>query len=210
MDIQNRVALVTGAGVGTGQAIAQRLAERGAAVALTDVSDDAETVRRIHAVGGRATFVAADLTATGGVQTVVDFVLDTFGGVDILVNNAGGIPYGAPGFPHVDPRDWNVVLDLNLRVPLLAIQLALPSLTARGGAVVNIASAAGLADEPYHSPEYGAAKAGLIRATTCLGALPDVRVNCVAPGWVATPRAMASLKPGEVPPRFPWRTCATR
>ena len=66
--------------------------------------------------------------------------------------------------------------------------------------MVNIASAAGLGDEPYHSPEYGAAKAGLIRATTCLGALPNVRVNCIAPGWVATPRAMASLKPGEEPP----------
>jgi NAD(P)-dependent dehydrogenase (short-subunit alcohol dehydrogenase family) len=66
--------------------------------------------------------------------------------------------------------------------------------------VVNIASAAGLGNEPYHSPEYDAAKAGLIRATTCLGALPDVRVNCVAPGWVATPRALASLKPGEERP----------
>jgi len=200
MDIQDRVALVTGAGTGTGQAISQRLAERGATVALTDVPGCAETSRRIHEAGGRAEFVATDLTTPDGVRTAVDFALDSFGGLDILVNNAGGIPYDTPGFPHRDPQDWSMVLDLNLRVPLLAIQLALPSLTARNGTVVNIGSTAGLDNEPYHSPEYGAAKAGLIRATTCLGALPGVRVNCVAPGWVATDRALASLNPGDDPP----------
>jgi NAD(P)-dependent dehydrogenase (short-subunit alcohol dehydrogenase family) len=200
MDIQNRIALVTGAGVGTGQAISQRLASRGAAVALTDVSGGGEVLRLIHAAGGRAAFVVADLTAPDGVQTAVDFALRTFGGLDILVNNAGGIPYDTPGFPHVDPQDWSMVLDLNLRVPLLAIQRALPALTARNGTVVNIGSMAGLDTGPYHSPEYGAAKAGLARATTCLSALPGVRVNCVAPGWVATDRAIASLSPGEEPP----------
>jgi len=197
MDIQDRIALVTGAGVGTGQAISQRLASRGAVVALTDVSGGGETLRRIQAAGGRAELVVADLTAPGGVQTAVDFALDTFGGLDILVNNAGGIPYETPGFPHVEPPDWTVVLDLNLRVPLLAIQLALPALRVRGGTVVNIGSMAGLDTGPYHSPEYGAAKAGLARATTCLGGLSGVRVNCVAPGWVATDRALASLSPGD-------------
>lgn len=200
MDIQDRIALVTGAGVGTGKAIGERLAAAGAAVALTDVTEAGDTLRAIRAAGGRAECTAADLTAPGGVRAAVDFAVDTFGGLDILVNNAGGIPYATPGFPHADPADWTRVLDLNLRAPLLALQCALPALADGGGVVVNIGSAAGVGAEPYHSPEYGAAKAGLMRATACLGALPDVRVNCVAPGWVATDRALASLEPGDAPP----------
>jgi NAD(P)-dependent dehydrogenase (short-subunit alcohol dehydrogenase family) len=201
MDIQNRIALVTGAGEGTGRAIGERLAAGGAAVALTDVASADQTLRSIHADGGRAEFVAADLTSPDGVRDAVDFAVDTFGGLDILVNNAGGIPYDTPGFPRGGASDWMRVLDLNLRVPLLAIQLALPALADGGGVVVNIGSTAGLGDAPYHSPEYGAAKAGLMRATACLGDLPGVRVNCVAPDWVATDRALASLAPGdETPP----------
>ena len=200
MDIQNRIALVTGAGVGTGRAIGERLAAGGAAVALTDVSEADETLQSIRAAGGRAEFAAADLTSPDGVRDAVDFAVDTFGGLDILVNNAGGIPYATPGFPHVAATDWARVLDLNLRVPLLAIQLALPALADGGGTVVNIGSTAGLGDEPYHSPEYGAAKAGLMRATACLRDLPGVRVNCVAPDWVATDRALASLAPGDDTP----------
>ena len=197
MELQDRVAVVTGAGVGTGRAIAQRLARGGAAVVVNDVADGAETLRAIRDAGGRAEFVAADLTSHDGVKAVVDFAVDTFGRLDILVNNAGGIPYDTPGFPRVDPADWGAVLDLNLRAPLLAIQLAL---AAGVGVVVNIGSTAGLGDQPYHSPEYGAAKAGLMRATACLGELPGVRVNCVAPDWVATDRALASLEPGAARP----------
>jgi NAD(P)-dependent dehydrogenase (short-subunit alcohol dehydrogenase family) len=200
MDIAERVAMVTGAGVGTGQAISIRLAELGAAVVLTDVSEAGTTLRRIRDAGGRAEFVSADLARPDGVRAAVDFAVSTFGGLDILVNNAGGIPYEAPGFPRVDLADWGRVLDLNLRTPLLALQLALPTLTASGGVVVNIASTAGVDTTPYHSPEYGAAKAGLVRATTCLAALPGVRVNCVAPGWVATDRALAALAPGDALP----------
>jgi NAD(P)-dependent dehydrogenase (short-subunit alcohol dehydrogenase family) len=197
MELQDRVAVVTGAGVGTGRAIAQRLARGGAVVVVNDVVDGADTLRTIRDAGGRAEFVAADLTSAEGVRAVVDFAVGTFGRLDILVNNAGGIPYDTPGFPRVGPADWGAVLDLNLRAPLLAIQLAL---AAGAGVVVNIGSTAGLGDQPYHSPEYGAAKAGLMRATACLGALPGVRVNCVAPDWVATDRALAALEPGATPP----------
>jgi NAD(P)-dependent dehydrogenase (short-subunit alcohol dehydrogenase family) len=88
------------------------------------------------------------------------------------------------------------VLDLNLRTPMLATQLALPALSATGGVVVNIASTAGLDHTPYEWPEYAAAKAGLIRFTTAMGDLPrraGVRVTCVVPDWIHTPRAQAEL-----------------
>jgi len=200
MEIDGRIALVTGAGVGTGRAIAERLSAEGAAVALVDVAGGDETLGRIQDSGGRAALTKADLTTDDGVRSAVDFALDTFGRLDILVNNAGGIPYETPGFPRVPASDWGRVLDLNLRAPLLATQLALPALRANGGTVVNIGSSAGVDEDPYHSPEYGAAKAGLIRATTSLADLPGVRVNCVAPGWVATERALAGLAPGDAPP----------
>jgi NAD(P)-dependent dehydrogenase (short-subunit alcohol dehydrogenase family) len=205
MNISDQVAVVTGAGVGTGRAIGERLAARGAAVALTDVDPErgAEALRTIRAGGGRAAFHAADLTDDRQVESVVDFAVDTFGGIDILVNNAGGGGHVPPHFPAAEPDRWGAILDLNLRAPLLATQLALASLASGGGTVVNIGSTAGLGDQPYRSAEYGAAKAGLMRATSCLAHLRDshgVRVNCVAPDWVATERALrevAALDPDE-------------
>lgn len=198
MDMSDQVAVVTGAGVGTGRAVGERLAAHGAAVALTDVdaAQGAETLRRIRAAGGRAGFHAADLTDDDDVRGVVDFAVDTFGGLDILVNNAGGGGHIPPRFPEAEPARWGAVLDLNLRVPLLAIQLALPHLARGGGTVVNIGSTAGLGNEAYRSAEYGAAKAGLMRATSCLAHLHErdgVRVNCVAPDWVETERARREL-----------------
>jgi NAD(P)-dependent dehydrogenase (short-subunit alcohol dehydrogenase family) len=86
-------------------------------------------------------------------------------------------------------------LELNLTGAMRATQLALePMRASGGGVVVNIASVAGLGHEPYRSPEYAAAKAGLIRFTTAAGELaPGVRMNCVVPGWIATDRAAAEL-----------------
>jgi 3-oxoacyl-[acyl-carrier protein] reductase len=98
--------LVTGAGVGTGQAISIRLAALGAAVVLTDASEAGTTLPRIRDAGGRAEYVPADLARPDGVRAAIDFAVSAFGGLDILVNNAGGIPYDAPGFPRVDPADW--------------------------------------------------------------------------------------------------------
>ena len=92
-----------------------------------------------------------------------------------------------PHFPEATPEQWGVWLDLNLRGPMLATQLAMRAMP-DGGAVVNIASMSGIEDDPYVSPEYGAAKAGLIRFTTALAEHGGVRVNCVVPGWIATER----------------------
>jgi len=106
-------------------------------------------------------------------------------------SNAGGIPYDAPGFPRADLADWGLVLDLNLRAPLLALQLALPALTASGGVVVNIASMAGLDTTPYHSPEYGAAKAGHRRLGTGQG---DRARTCLT-HWHVNPSSLRRTAP---------------
>jgi NAD(P)-dependent dehydrogenase (short-subunit alcohol dehydrogenase family) len=198
MEIQDRVAIVTGGGgAGTGRAIALRLAKAGAKVVVADVdaAGGAETVRQIDAAGGVAAFFRADVTREDDVRGMVSFSQETFGGLDVLVNNAGLTP--EPHFPDASVEHWSRYLDLNLRGPMLAIQYALEPMTRRGaGAVVNMASVAGFGFAPHSSPEYAAAKAGLIRLTATLAPLADranVRVNCIIPNWIGTDEVKAEI-----------------
>ena len=192
MEIAGRAALVTGAGIGTGRAIALALAEAGADVVVSDV--DAEGGARTAAdCGGR--FVPADLTQPEDVARLVEDAAPA-----ILVNNAGGGGHIPPHFPEATPAQWGATLDLNLRAPMLATQFALGPMRAAGaGAIVNVASTAGIESTPYASPEYGAAKAGLVRFTSALARVDGVRVNCVVPDWVATERVPAEERDTEPP-----------
>ena len=169
MQLDGRVAVVTGGGAETGRAIALRLAAAGALVVVADVDLAAaeQTVRAIEEQDGRAAAIAADVTDDGDVQRMIDFAGRDGGGPHVLVNNAGG--WGEANYLEATPAQWSATLDLNLRGPMLATQLALePMRAAGGGVVVNIASIAGIDTDAYASPEYGAAKAGLIRFTTAL------------------------------------------
>jgi NAD(P)-dependent dehydrogenase (short-subunit alcohol dehydrogenase family) len=204
MEIADRVALVTGGGGGgTGRAICLALASAGAEVVVADIDVDggAETVGRVESSGGRAAFVPADVTVEEDVRRMVSFAEETFGGLDILVNSAGLTP--APHFPSAPVEHWSRYLDVNLRGPMLAIHYALELMTRRGaGAIVNIASVAGLGSAPHSSPEYSAAKAGLIRLTATLATLGEqgVRVNCIVPNWIGTEevqREIAAMTPEE-------------
>jgi NAD(P)-dependent dehydrogenase (short-subunit alcohol dehydrogenase family) len=184
MKLEGGVAVVTGAAAGTGRAIARRLAGAGARVVIADVDDERgeATARELDVA-----YVHADMTDPDDVRTMVDRAVAE-GELRLLVNNAGGGGHVPPHFPEATPEQWGATLDLNLRGPMLATQLALRAMP-QGGAVVNIASMSGIEDEPYVSPEYGAAKAGLIRFTTSLAEHRGVRVSCVVPGWIATERA---------------------
>ena len=204
---------MTGAGAATGRTIALRLAGGGALVVVVDVDEAAAqaSVDAIEEQGGHAAALQADVTDDGDVQRMIEFAGRNGGGPHVLVNNAGG--RGAADYPEAAPAQWSATLDLNLRAAMLATQLALePMQAAGGGAVINIASTAGIGSEPYASPDYGAAKAGLIRFTTSLGDLRErmnVRANCIVPDWIATERGQAELaqmSPAEraaAPPQVP-------
>jgi NAD(P)-dependent dehydrogenase (short-subunit alcohol dehydrogenase family) len=142
--------------------------------------------------------VKADVRQAADVEHIVATAERLFSRLDILVNNAGGGGHIEPHFPEASPQQWGSTLDLNLRAAMLATQLVLEPMHAQGeGAVVNIASTAGLGFAPYHSPEYAAAKAGLIRFTSTVALVKErmgVRVNCVVPDWIATDRAVKELQ----------------
>jgi NAD(P)-dependent dehydrogenase (short-subunit alcohol dehydrogenase family) len=198
VDLRGKVAIVTGGAAGAGATMVSRLVDEGVAVVVADVDVAAgeAAVGAIGQRGGEASFVRADVRVAGDVEHMVAVAEARHGGVDILVNNAGGWGPTA-NFPRATPLQWGSVLDLNLRGPMLATQLVLEPMRRRGGgAVVNVASTAGLGLAPYESPEYGAAKAGLIRFTACLADAREetgVRVNCVVPDWIATERALGEL-----------------
>jgi NAD(P)-dependent dehydrogenase (short-subunit alcohol dehydrogenase family) len=191
VEVQGRVALVTGAGSGIGRATAFRLAHEGAAVVVDDIDEEGgqETVQEIKLVGGRAAFVRADVSNDADVRTMVTFAEETFGGLDILVNNAGIVI--SPSFPAAEPNRWGRVLDVNLRGVMLGTHYAIPAMGRRGGgSIVNISSGAGIGYQPRSDPEYAASKAGVVRFTAALAPLQgqmNIRVNCICPGWVGTP-----------------------
>ena len=199
MDIRDKVALVTGAGYGIGRGFALRLAEEGAQVVVNDIDDGRgrETVGSIEGNGGRAAFVHADVATEEGVEHMMSFAKETFGGLDILVNNAGSY-YDPPFFPEADPTDWRPILDIFLTAYMNVMQRAIDAMKTRGGgAIVNIASSAGVGFKPDNDwPDYAAAKAAVMRLTATLEPLKErvnVRVNCICPGWVATENVRAYL-----------------
>jgi NAD(P)-dependent dehydrogenase (short-subunit alcohol dehydrogenase family) len=210
VEIAGSVALVTGAGAGIGRATALRLAHEGAAVGVADVDDAGgqETAQGIGATGGRAAFVHADVGRESDVRDMVDFAIATFGGLDILVNNAGVV--AKPAFPDAELEQWMRVLDVNLRGVMLGTHYAIQAMRERGGAIVNIASLAGVGFGPHDAPDYAATKAGVARFSAALAPLHarlGIRVNCICPDWVDTPmsrRTRERMSPAEeaatVPP----------
>jgi NAD(P)-dependent dehydrogenase (short-subunit alcohol dehydrogenase family) len=187
------------------------LAHEGADVVVADidVQGGAQTIRHIHSGGGNAGFVRADMRVDDDVEAMVAFAEREFGRLDVLVNNAGWTD--PPYFPDGSPAHWGAILDLNLRGPMLATQLAIERMRDRGGCIVNISSVAGLGYMPHDSPEYAAAKAGLIRFTATLAPLRErmnIRVNCVIPHWIATEHVKATIaamppaERAEVPERL--------
>ena len=188
MKLSGKIAIVTGGGgPGIGRAVCRRLAREGCQVVVSDIDEPGglETVGRIVEVGGKANFVHAD----AGIQQDVRRLVSN--GVDILVNNASP-PYRPGG-----PFDYSdEILSVDLLGTMWATRFAVEVMKERGGgSIVNISSTSAIGHGWKHSgsPAYDVAKAGVLRLTTILApfVLPHgIRVNCIAPDWVATPEVL--------------------
>jgi len=189
MRIGGRVAVVTGAGQGLGEAIALRLASEGAAVMVNDLHHDSatRTAAQIRAGGGRVAVVAGSVTDETVVRDLVSRTVDEFGALHILVNNAGITRDKLLKDLTVD--DWDAVLNLNLRATFLCSKHATPFMVQqRWGRVINMSSRAHLGNKGQTN--YSASKAGVIGFSRSLAfelGKFGVTVNCIAPGIIATP-----------------------
>jgi len=200
--VQDRVAVVTGASQGLGRAIAERLAQEGAAVALGDVDEAglARTAESIRASGARVVGVAGDLTEEEPARRLIETAVERFGRIDILVNNVGGSRNAKIWEMKVE--DWDFVLRLNLRSTFLCTRAAVPHMMRqRSGKIVCLSSGAreGTPWTAYYEggAAYSAAKAGVhgfIRDVALELAEHGVTVNAVAPGPIDTERAGSNLR----------------
>jgi len=189
-DLSGRVAVVTGGGRGIGRAITLGMAAAGATVVpsartAAEVESVADEAREL---GVDARGIPADVTDGGAVERLVEETVETFGSLDVLVNNAGFNPGDALGDPtEVEADAVDGVLDVNLRGAFRTLRAAGPHLREAEGSVVNVASVAGEVGLPRQHP-YVASKHGLVGVTksAALDWAPAVRVNAVAPGYVAT------------------------
>ena len=187
--LENKIALVTGAARGIGQAIALQLAADGADLALCDVKAEwlADTLSKVNALGRRAEGYAMDVANAAAVGEAVAKVLADFGRIDVLVNNAGITRDTL--LIRMTEEDWDAVLDINLKGAFLTTKAVVKSMMKqRSGAIVNIASVVGIMGNPGQA-NYTASKAGLIALTKTTAkemGSRNIRVNAVAPGFIHT------------------------
>jgi NAD(P)-dependent dehydrogenase (short-subunit alcohol dehydrogenase family) len=186
-----KVALVTGAGSGIGEAISTALAAGGAKVVLADVNPQAaeSVVEAIGKAGGTAAAVKANVSDAAEVEAMVKFAVDTYGGLNLAVNNAG---IGGESNPtgSYSLESWHQVIDINLNGVFYSLRYEIPAmLNSGGGSIVNIASIMGTVGTA-NSSAYVAAKHGVVGLTKAAAleyATQGIRINSVGPGFISTP-----------------------
>ena len=186
LELSGRVALVTGAASGLGRAVALKLAEMGAMLAVNDLPDNRATEEVVEIVknqGGQVIAVPFDVTQGSSIKAGVKIVGDTWGKVDILVNNAG--IFRNRMFLRTSEEDWDAVMDVNLRGAYLCAKFVLPLMLPQNwGRIINMASVAGIMGN-MGAVSYSASKGGLIAFTRSLAGeigSRNITVNAIAPG----------------------------
>lgn len=195
--VENRIAIVTGAGSGIGAASALRLAEEGAQVICADINSDAaaQTAREVTSAGFSAQGYAIDISDSAACDSLVSHAVAEYGAIDILVNNAG---VNLPGvFHEVSNETIDRTLDVNVKGAMYLTRAALPHMLKNSrGSIVNMSSVNGLVSEPYLSV-YSASKGAIVMFTRGIAldyAKTGIRCNAICPGWVDTPINHAHAK----------------
>ncbi|MGH7934461.1 MAG: SDR family NAD(P)-dependent oxidoreductase [Candidatus Binataceae bacterium] len=190
MRLKDKVALVSGAASGIGEAVARTFAREGAAVVIADLNEEGghRVVEEIRQAGGTVDFIRTNIGRPASADAMIKFTTDKFGRLDVLHNNAVGTAFGRIGA--LTPEQWQKAIDLGLTCywycTRKAIEVMLPQ---GGGVIVNTASVSGLAAD-YGIGSYNVVKTGVIALTRSVAieyARKGIRCNCVCPGPIATP-----------------------
>jgi NAD(P)-dependent dehydrogenase (short-subunit alcohol dehydrogenase family) len=181
---KGKVVIVTGGGQGIGKAVVKRLLEDGLRVVIAEMDEEAgrETLEAYHGLG-ESVFIHADISDEGAVKALIKETVASFRRMDAIINNAG--IFIRKRLAQVSLAEWNKVLGVNLTGTFLCAKYAAPHLAKTKGSIVNIASTRALMSEP-DTEAYSATKGGVVALTHSLALSlgPDVRVNCISPGWI--------------------------
>ncbi|MFC1930558.1 SDR family NAD(P)-dependent oxidoreductase [Chloroflexota bacterium] len=195
MKLKGKVAIITGAGSGMGEASAELFAREGVKVVVCDIDAKTgeEVVQKIKKSGGEATFLEVNVARSDDAKRMIEIAINRYGRLDILFNNAGIA--GEP-LEKTTEEKWRTLMDVNLNGPFLACMYAIPVMRKQGGGnILNMSSIAGI-QSTGRSLGYSTSKAGLIMLTRILAkqlAKDNIRVNCLCPGPIDTPLTEALL-----------------
>ena len=203
MRLQDKVAIITGAGGGMGRVAAQLFANEGAKVVVAEFGEAAgrETVAQVEASGGQATYVRTDVSDEASAKAMVDHAIATYGRVDVLYNNAGVMPEADHSVTDTDVDTWDSVMAVNVRGVFLGCKYAIPAMIeGGGGSIINIASFVALLGCSVPQDAYTASKGAVLSLTRSLAVQfgpRGVRSNAICPGPIETPLLMDWLLKDE-------------